>query len=239
VGLFVGEGLRRGEGAVVVATQAHWTTFQAEIRDRGLDPDDLRDKGRLVVRDAHEALDRILKDGMPDAVRFREFAVPLLAGLSLRNGAETRAYGEMVSLLWKDGRYEAALRLEKLWNELGRAHRFVLLCAYEAHVFAPHAHEALADEVLHEHSHLLPPGEYERMTAAVEQAMDEIFGVSRAASLRPMITATHAQIVVMPGAQATLLWLRSHLPQRVKDVVAAARRKLGVEPVAAESGPRE
>lgn len=41
-----------------------------------------------------------------------------------------RIYGEMVALLWDEGRRDAALELENLWNHLASRHRFTLLCAY-------------------------------------------------------------------------------------------------------------
>ena len=45
-------------------------------------------------------------------------------------GRPVRAYGEMVALLWDDGLVNAAIQLEAMWNELGRAHSFSLFCGY-------------------------------------------------------------------------------------------------------------
>ena len=36
----------------------------------------------------------------------------------------------MVDLLWKQGKTEAAIRLEVLWNNLADSHVFSLLCGY-------------------------------------------------------------------------------------------------------------
>ena len=47
-------------------------------------------------------------------------------------GRPVRAYGEMVALLWDDGLVNAAIQLEAMWNELGQAHPFSLLCGYPA-----------------------------------------------------------------------------------------------------------
>src|ERR1051325_3166441 len=46
------------------------------------------------------------------------------------------AYGEMVALLWSEGKREAAVRLEQLWNDLYSTHSFSLLCAYPLSDFA-------------------------------------------------------------------------------------------------------
>ena len=50
-----------------------------------------------------------------------------MAGIT---GAAIRAYGEMVEVLWKRGQVAAAIRIENLWNDLARSHRFGLLCGY-------------------------------------------------------------------------------------------------------------
>ena len=41
----------------------------------------------------------------------------------------------MVALLWAEKNFRAAMRLEQLWNELGRTHSFYLRCAYPASGF--------------------------------------------------------------------------------------------------------
>jgi hypothetical protein len=41
-----------------------------------------------------------------------------------------RAYGEMVDVLWKRGRSEAAIKVEILWNKLADKYSFALLCGY-------------------------------------------------------------------------------------------------------------
>jgi hypothetical protein len=41
-----------------------------------------------------------------------------------------RAYGEMVDILWREGKIDAAIELEQLWNELASKYSFTLLCTY-------------------------------------------------------------------------------------------------------------
>ena len=47
-----------------------------------------------------------------------------------QRGGRIHAFGEMVALLWAEGNRDAAIRLEELWSELGKVHRFALFCAY-------------------------------------------------------------------------------------------------------------
>jgi hypothetical protein len=42
-----------------------------------------------------------------------------------------RAFGEMVSLLWAQGKEDAALALEGLWNKLLAKDRFLLCCGWQ------------------------------------------------------------------------------------------------------------
>jgi hypothetical protein len=44
-------------------------------------------------------------------------------------------FGEMVAVLWAQKKYDAAIQLEQLWNELTRMHPFYLCCAYPAQEF--------------------------------------------------------------------------------------------------------
>ncbi len=39
-------------------------------------------------------------------------------------------FGEMVGVLCAEGNGEGAIKLEKLWNEIGSKHNFSLYCAY-------------------------------------------------------------------------------------------------------------
>ncbi len=47
-----------------------------------------------------------------------------------REQKQVVAFGEMVAILCAQGRVEAAVQLEKMWNELLRRHNFSLRCAY-------------------------------------------------------------------------------------------------------------
>ncbi|HKN54355.1 MAG TPA: hypothetical protein VJX66_17775 [Amycolatopsis sp.] len=55
-------------------------------------------------------------------------------------GRPVRAYGEMVAWLWDAGLAGAAIKLEAMWNDLGRAEAFSLYCGYPLDSVAAHAH---------------------------------------------------------------------------------------------------
>jgi hypothetical protein len=62
----------------------------------------------------------------------------------------------MVSLLWQNGQQHAALRLEELWNELARSHRFALLCAYPISAFDKATHDVPFNDICACHARVIP-----------------------------------------------------------------------------------
>jgi hypothetical protein len=152
VGAFIGEGLDGEALAVLIATPEHTARIEECLRRRGADVDVLKRLGRLATLDAHETLQLFMRDGMPNPGAFRRSVGEILA--TLRRGREhrpIRAYGEMVNMLWKDGREAAAIRLETLWNQLAGTQDFNLLCAYSMGNFYK---GAALDEIKNQHSHV-------------------------------------------------------------------------------------
>jgi hypothetical protein len=79
----------------------------------------------------------------------------LLQGRSERT--LVRAYGEMVDVLWKDGREDAAIQLELLWNSLAGRYGFALLCGYAMGNFFKQTDRF--EEVCRQHTHIIPGSE--------------------------------------------------------------------------------
>ncbi|MBW3581424.1 MAG: MEDS domain-containing protein [Actinobacteria bacterium] len=126
-------GLRGGETAIVVATEAHLELFETALLS-GVDVGAARADGRYLALDADEALSRFMVDGAPDPTRFWTTIGGLVA-TATGSGRRVRIYGEMVAVLWAEGNVAAAIALEDLWNELGRIRPFSLLCAYPTTAF--------------------------------------------------------------------------------------------------------
>jgi hypothetical protein len=55
-------------------------------------------------------------------------------GVTGSGKGSVRAYGEMVDLLWKNDKEDAALSLETLWNQFVATRRCSLLCGYSCEV---------------------------------------------------------------------------------------------------------
>ena len=85
--------------------------------------------GSLIVLDAQQTLDLFMRNGnVPNPHRFED-SVGKLIGEVLEGREDRvliRVYGEMVDVLWREGKSDAAIRLEMLWEQAGAA---VRLCA--------------------------------------------------------------------------------------------------------------
>jgi signal transduction histidine kinase len=62
----------------------------------------------------------------------------------------------MVALLWQEGRGDAAIRLEQLWNELSQHQSFDLLCGYPLSEFNREEHRESFGKICVEHSAVIP-----------------------------------------------------------------------------------
>jgi signal transduction histidine kinase len=189
IGHYVATGLAVGEPAVVIATPTHRDGFERRLKVRGINVAEARRAGRYMPLDAAETLARITTDGWPDPVRFGEVVGGALALLATAGSAgQVRAFGEMVALLWADGRRDAAIRLEELWNELGRSHKFSLVCAYPLAAFGAHADAASFSSVSELHTEVFPTEAY--------TAIAESDARSRAvAALQQKATALESEVV--------------------------------------------
>ncbi|HLZ47420.1 MAG TPA: MEDS domain-containing protein [Candidatus Limnocylindria bacterium] len=128
---FIAPGLTAGEAAVMVATPKHADLVEAELIARGIDVAAAERAGTFVSLDAVETLGKFMLNGRPDPYLF-----DTVLGTTIERARAAaavpivRAFGEMVAVLWAQGRPGAAIALEDLWNRLLGHHPFSLLCGY-------------------------------------------------------------------------------------------------------------
>jgi PAS domain S-box-containing protein len=161
--LRVGTALWNGDAVIVVATETHRNALARELEARGLAVARALAEGRYVQLDASQTLSRFMVSEVPDPQRFAE----LVGGTIERARAAGKSdqprvviFGEMVALLWADGRHEAAVRLEKLWNDLATKHSFSLFCAYCINGFNRHEDSEPFKRICAEHSAVIPSENY-------------------------------------------------------------------------------
>ena len=128
---YIGGALASGEAAVVIATPTHAERFLAGFAEAGIDVAAAQARSQLTVLDADETLAAFAHDGVIDDAAF-DAVMTTVVRRARDAGSSVCAYGEMVAVLFDDGRPQTAVELEACWNELGRREGFSLLCAYPA-----------------------------------------------------------------------------------------------------------
>jgi DcmR-like sensory protein len=175
---FLREGLTVGQPALIIATNSHVVGIIDELRARGLDVDGLIESRDLVIVDAKEALESFMNNGIPDPEKFERAATAVLDLVrDGRSGVIVRAYGEMVDVLWKQGRDVAAIQLEMLWNRLARSGEFSLMCGYAMGNFYK---DATVKEVCRQHTHLVHSDGTARVSNVDTLLVGELPDVERA-----------------------------------------------------------
>src|SRR5215831_14147485 len=102
---FLREGLVLGQPALVFATKGHAQRIVAELRAKELDVTALIASNDLVIVDAVDVLTSFMVDGEPHSAKFFSATNAALNRVRRRRRHVTiRAYGEMVDVLWKEGR---------------------------------------------------------------------------------------------------------------------------------------
>jgi PAS domain S-box-containing protein len=158
-----GSVLGAGDAVVVIATEARRNSLANLLRDRGINIQKAIQQGRYIALDAEETLSKFMVDGWPDATRFSGVVGSVLDSARGEGTGERRAvaaFGEMVAVLCEQGKTEAAIRLEQLWNELAGTHSFSLHCAYPLNVFDHESDTTSFQTICSQHSHVVPAESY-------------------------------------------------------------------------------
>jgi len=178
---FVGAALGAGRACAVIATGPHRSALTERLRSHGIDVPFAVAMTRLISLDAAETLAQFMVNGHADPRRFNAVIEPeLLRARKALRGRSTSvvAFGEMVALLWEEGQYEAAMEVERLWDDLAQRHAFSLRCAYPIGLFTDQAQYDLFRRVCSSHhqvisaeSHSAPDNDNDRhrMISSVQQ----------------------------------------------------------------------
>jgi hypothetical protein len=225
VGHYIWEGLRRGDGVLLITTSDHHELFAGQLERMGADLPALQASRQLTFLDAEATMAQFMVGGQPDWERFESVIRAAIRNIRPAEGAEgLRAYGEMVGVLWKARQFAAAIRLEQLWNKLLEQHAFSLYCAYAIDVFGKDFGAANLNGVLCTHTHLVPAQPDGALEAALNLAIEDVLG-QNASELRTQIKSNHHRgWAVMPAAEAMILSLRENMPEKADQVIQRARR---------------
>jgi PAS domain S-box-containing protein len=178
VSQFVAQAMAAGDATIVVATAAHWHGIKQCLEARGIDIAEQIQNGWSVFVDAGELLSKVTVDGRVDGGELTKIicsALTKVRGGEATSGSQVAIFGELVALLWAQGRLQEAIQVEDLWNNLARTEPFYLLCAYPIAGFNRDTHLAPLLEVCGQHSHVVPSESYLRLTEPEERLRNIAF----------------------------------------------------------------
>lgn len=223
VGEFVAAGLKRGERIILIAVPDHVDLLLKHLAAADWNTEAFQASGQLTILDAAATLERFMRNGVPDWNLFKRTISSVLNRRASARTAGTRAYGEMVNVLWHEGNVQGAIRLEEYWNELAREHSFSLLCCYLMDGTADESYHGPLHEIGRTHSEILPTEHDIRFQAAVDAASREILGSSLSMTLSLSGREDQVGEHRLPIGQRSILWLKRNMPNLYSRVLERAR----------------
>lgn len=222
--LFACEGLRRGEVVVLTGTAPHLAAIKSAMDGLGTDPRPALQSGQLIEGNAHEAVEQVSVDGLPDRGRFEAVAGEVLkrARADARFSG-VRWWGEMSNVFHQLGNERGVLLDEDIGDMLCRKYSVSLFCSFQCDRFDARNYDGLLQEVCCRHSHVIPAEDYAAHRIAVNRAIDEVVGPIDGAALQSLLSWEGLGGCDQPSSQAILFWVRDAMPERFAAVLARAR----------------
>jgi DcmR-like sensory protein len=156
VATFLEAGFLAGDAALVIATAEH---TDALIRKLGAARVQAAvANGELMLIDAGAMLGRFMLGDQPSETAFLAAVGKLLEHVAggAASPRRVRAFGEMVDMLWRQGKPRAAVELEALWNRALADRDVALLCAYSMGNFYRADSVGSFNDICCLHTHAMP-----------------------------------------------------------------------------------
>jgi signal transduction histidine kinase len=198
---FIGAGLDAGDTCIVVATPKHARSLERRLSSSGRNINAAANADQYIFLDAAETLNSIVSKGYPKQERFAKVVGRLVARAAKR-GQRVRIFGEMVALLWADKKQEAAIRLEEMWNGLGRTHAFSLFCAYPMKGLKGEEHTEPLEHVCNSHTHVIPAESYWGLGDEAARMREIAMLQQKAQSLEAEVAKSKRSFIMEQAARA-------------------------------------
>jgi DNA-binding NarL/FixJ family response regulator len=156
---FIEANLRAGNAVVVVATESHRTSLLQKLQAHGVDSAAAIEHGRYIPVDVAETLSTFMVNDLPDPVRFLKVTGELIEAAAKAGKPEhprVAACGECAPTLWAQGKADAAVQLEHLWDEIAEKYDVDVLCGYVLKSFQREQESHVYERICAEHSTVLP-----------------------------------------------------------------------------------
>jgi signal transduction histidine kinase len=167
---FVCPGFDSGETVLVLATASHLNSLRQRLLEQKIDIEQLEAVGRFVALDAERVHADLTVEGVLCRERFNQFFGGLLSQARDAN-RPIRVFGELVAVLWAQGKYGTAIQVEELWNGLKSQTPFSLFCAYPLQGFAGKDLAGALKQICLSHSRIIPAESYSSLHTLDEKLL--------------------------------------------------------------------
>ena len=130
---FIAAALHAGKSVIVVSTGTHRTSLSERLLEQGVDIVTAHQQGRYFSLDVVDILPTFMVNDLPDPVRFFRVVGGLIADAARASQGQTSRVavcGETASILWSQGKEDAAIQVEQLCNRLTKQHGLDMLCGF-------------------------------------------------------------------------------------------------------------
>jgi DNA-binding NarL/FixJ family response regulator len=152
---FVETRLNAGNAVIVAVTESHRDHLFQRLQAWGLNVGIAIEQGSLIPLDVAETLLTFMVDDLPDPVRFLKVTGNLLAAAAKAARGEhprVAACGECSPILWAQGKADAAIQIEHLWDEIAKTCHVDVLCGYVMNSLERETESDFCQKVCAEHS---------------------------------------------------------------------------------------
>jgi DNA-binding NarL/FixJ family response regulator len=135
---FTEAALNAGKALIVVATESHRKSLLQRLQAQGVDITAAIEQGRYLPLDVADTLSTFMGDDLPDPVRFFGVVGDLIATAARATAGEQSRVaicGECASILWAQGKADAAIEVEQLCNQLTKQYEMDILCGFSLSSF--------------------------------------------------------------------------------------------------------
>jgi DNA-binding NarL/FixJ family response regulator len=155
--LFIAVALKSGRAAIVAVTESRRDGLVSRLKEHGLDVDAASQQGTYIQLDVAKTFSTFMVNDMPDATRFFQIVGGLIEAAAKAARQQHHGVvvcGEGTSVLWAEGKADAAIRVEQLWDEIGKTFGVYILCGYALSSFHGEKDEHVFQSICAAHSAL-------------------------------------------------------------------------------------
>jgi len=152
---FIETALKKGNPAIAIVTEAHRISILRQLQTRNGNVAVAMQKGLYISLDVNETLSTLVVNDWPDATRLFQRSSNLIreAARTVTGHAPRVAIcGECAPILWAQGKPDAAIQLERLWDTIAASHDVEILCGYSFATLGQSENSHIFDRIRAVHS---------------------------------------------------------------------------------------